>query len=248
VVDLFACEISTLCKATTVADTVRRYVEKLEKGPDPASARASHATAPQFTSQENYFPVFENCTRDLQTLEARVVINITAFYTFMKAVRDSMRMQSGINPPSADLKLRSNKTPVSGCWQEGARNGVYMMFLGLESARLALAELVEFQPENAERSIMVLISELEAYCFLRGQFTDEKDVHRQRLLLRESDYRRVVPELFRAVEAGRSGEKNGTEFPEPELWEPAWRLLPELDRRYREVVLNATKRAFEAAS
>jgi hypothetical protein len=261
VVDLFACEISTLCRVTTIVDTVRRYVDKFEQGPvaEPTSARGAHipvgshtsAAQQQFTSQENYFPVFESCTRDLQTLEARVVINITAFYTFMKTVRDSMRMQAQIGPQPADLKLQSQKAPAAGPGHEATRNLVYLMFLGLESARHALGELVEFQPENAERAIVVLISELEAYRFLRGQFRDEKDTHHQRLLLRDADYRHVVPELRRAVEAGRSSEKNGTESHELQLWEPAWRLLPELDRRYQDAVLNCDgnqKRVFRTAS
>jgi hypothetical protein len=252
VVDLFACEISTLCRVTTIADTVRRYVHKFEQGPpaEPGARGPRVAAAQQFTSQENYFPVFESCTRDLQTLEARVVIDITAFYTFMKAVRDSMRMQAQIGPQPADPKLQSKKTPAAGPWHEAARNLVYMMFLGLESARHALAALVEFQPESAERAIVVLISELEAYRFLRSQFKDEKDVYHQRLQLREADYRYLVPELCRAVEAGRSAEKTGTEPHEPPLWEPAWRLLPELDRRYRDAVLNphCDQRGFSAAS
>jgi len=253
VVDLFACEISTLCRVTTIVDTVRRYVDKFDQGPPPVPTGASGAhspAAPQFTSQENYFPVFESCTRDLQTLEARVVINITAFYTFMKAVRDSMRMQAEIRPQPADRKLPSNGASAFGSWHEAARNLVYMMFLGLESARHALGELVEFQPENAERAIVVLISELEAYRFLRSQFKDKNDVHHQRLRLRDAEYRHVVPELCRAVEAGRSSDNNGTEPDEPKLWEPAWRLLPELDRRYQDAVLNCdgNQRAFSAAS
>jgi|SRR5271168_3462967 len=33
VVDLFACEISTLCRVAAVVDTVRRYVDKFDQGP-----------------------------------------------------------------------------------------------------------------------------------------------------------------------------------------------------------------------
>ena len=90
VIDLFACEISTLCPVATVVDTVRRYAGKFDQAP----TAAAHTTGPRqpphhFSSQENYFPVFETNTRDLQTLEARVVINITEFYTYMMAFRDS---------------------------------------------------------------------------------------------------------------------------------------------------------------
>jgi len=72
---------------------------------------------------------------------------------------------------------------------EALRNLVYLLFLGLESARHAITGLVEFEPEKVERTIVVLISELEAYRFLCGQFTDEQDVRHQRPILRASDYR-----------------------------------------------------------
>jgi hypothetical protein len=112
-----------------------------------------------------------------------------------------------------------------------------MLFLGLESARHAIADLVEFEPEQAERAIVVLISELEAYRFLRGQFVDENDVHYQRITLRESEYRHVVPRLVAEAEAGGASLDIGFEAESDESepaspWEPARRLLPELRRRY----------------
>ena len=90
VVDLFACEISTLCKVATVVDTAHRNVVQFCAGPPPTITKelGTSQAAAHFTSQENYFPVFEANNKYLQKLEARVVINITAFYTYMKAVRD----------------------------------------------------------------------------------------------------------------------------------------------------------------
>jgi hypothetical protein len=242
VVDLFACEISTLCRVATVVDTVRRFVDRFDEGPPAEPAGGPHVPAQQFNSQENYFPVFEGNTRDLQTLEARVVINITAFYTYMKAVRDSMRTLAGIGPQPADLELPSNKAPASGSWHEAARNVVYMLFLGFESARHAIADLVEFEPERAERAIVILISELEAYRFLCNQFADEQDVRHQRLMLRDFEYRDVVPHLCCSVEVGRASEKAieaGLPSHGPRQvsqWEQAARLLPELKRRYQAAV------------
>jgi hypothetical protein len=230
VVDLFACEISTLCRVVTIVDRVSRCVANFNQVPATEPA-GSHVPARQFTSQESYFPVFENNTRDLQTLEARVVVNITAFYTYMKAFRDAQRaLVEIISVPEAER------------WHEAARNVVYTLFLGLESARHAIADLVEFEPEQAERTIVILISELEAYRFLRGQFTDEEDIHYQRIALREPEYRRVVPKLFCLVEANGASERNigvRTESPEPEptsQWEPARRLLRELRRRYEAAI------------
>jgi hypothetical protein len=119
-----------------------------------------------------------------------------------------------------------------------------MMFLGLESARHAIADLVEFEPEEAERTIVILLSELEAYRFLCGQFADEQDVHRQRITLRDADYRDVVPKLCRAVEAGKASEPGmGADAQalgrrRVSQWEPAWRLLPELRKRYEAAIAS----------
>jgi hypothetical protein len=233
VVDLFACEISTLCRVTTVIETVPRLVDRFKQGPPTESAAAIGSRLPaasHFSSQENYFPVFESNSRDLQTLEAKVVINITAFYTFMKAVRDSLRTLAEIRPQPADFES-SHEASAAGPWHEAARNVVYMLFLGLESARLAITDLVEFEPEQAERTIVVLISELEAYGFLRSQFTDEKNVFHQRLMLRLPEYRRLVPELCRCVEAGRAKES-----PKHGPWERASVLLDRLNGLFQDAV------------
>jgi hypothetical protein len=232
VVDLFACEISTLCKVATIVDTVRRYVDRFNQPPaEVAGAGGLHMPAHQFTSQENYFPVFENCTRDLQTLEATVVINITEFYTFMKSVRDSLRTLTETRHQPPDLKAPFNQPPPVGSWHEAARNVVYMMFLGLESARQAVGELVEFEPEQTERTIVILISELEAYSFLISQFKDPEDMRHKRLILREADYRHLVPVLCDSVKAGTIGA--AAESQELRAWERAMQLLPELQRRYQ---------------
>jgi hypothetical protein len=236
VIDLFACEISTLCRVATVVDTARRYAGKFDQPPTAAADTAGSRQPPHhFASQENYFPVFESNTRDLQTLEARVVINITEFYTYMKAFRDYLRTLAEITPqpdeldPSSESLLR---------WHEAVVNVVFMLFLGLESGRHAIADLVEFQPEKAERTIVILISELEAYRFLRSWFTNSEDVRYQRLNLRESDYQRLVPKLISSVEINRAQEKLielETEWDRPSQaskWEPAVRLLPELKTRY----------------
>jgi hypothetical protein len=235
VIDLFACEISTLCRVATVVDTARRYAGKFDQPPTAADTAGPHQPPHHFASQENYFPVFESNTRDLQTLEARVVINITEFYTYMKAFRDYLRTLAEITPQSDELDSSSESLSR---WHEAVVNVVFMLFLGLESGRHAIADLVEFQPEKAERTIVILISELEAYRFLRSWFTNSEDVRYQRLNLRESDYQRLVPKLISSVEINRAQEKLielETEWDCPSQaskWEPAVRLLPELKTRY----------------
>src|SRR5579871_5001103 len=122
IVDLFACEIDTLCRVALVVDSVHRSIEAFQQSlPGRNGAVTSVSPIRHFTSEENYFPVFENNTRDLQALEARVVVNITAFYTYMKAVRDSTRSLRNISAystqPEPRLDMASTPTPS----QEAAR-------------------------------------------------------------------------------------------------------------------------------
>jgi hypothetical protein len=240
VVDLFACEISTLCRVASVVETARRYVDNFDRGPPPQVVRSSRPPIPvnQFTSQESYFPVFENNTRDLQTLEARVVVNITAFYTYMKAVRDSLRALTEITPQAAESQPASNESTIGGRWHDAMLNVIFTLYLGLESARLAVDDLVEYEPEKAERTVVILLSELETYGLLARKYPDKGDAHHERLMLREPIYRNLVPALIRSVEAGRSAVKMCEAETDAEvalrvsLWEPAGRLLLELQRRY----------------
>jgi hypothetical protein len=228
VVDLFACEISTLCRVATVLDVVHRLIERVQ-GPSPvrkpgASAASPSATRP-FVSQEDYFPVFSSNNSDLEPLGARVVINITAFYTYMKALRDSMRVLAAI-PQPGDNDEHAN----SGPWHQTARDVIYLWFLGLESARRSIQDLIEFEPEKAERMIVILISELEAYHFLCSRFVDSNDVHYGRIRLRSTDYHQLVPALIKQVGAGSMAEQ-AVPGKTPD-WLPAQLLLPALGRRY----------------
>ena len=133
VVDLFACEISTLCRVATVLDTVQHLAQRYESAPGPNGGGAGPAAetgTPRFTSQESYFPVFETCTRDLQGAGGRVVINITAFYTYMKAVRDAMLAPWPATPADRAPAAELPPIPVDP-WHEGLRNAVYMLYLSL---------------------------------------------------------------------------------------------------------------------
>jgi hypothetical protein len=244
VVDLFASEISTVCRVITIVGTVDRYIEWFGKNLPSQEAIASESQPTEhhpFTSKENYFPVFENNARDLQSLEARVVINITAFYTYMKVFRDSRRALAGIGAQPNDFR-GSPADQASTRGYEALRNLIYMLFLALESARHAIADLIEFEPEQAECTIVVLISELKAYDFLRHQFLNDKDIRHQRITLRDDAYRKVVPKLVYEVKAGRDSDKSieaGMQSRPPRWtprWEPAWRLIAELERLYESAI------------
>jgi len=93
VVDLFACEIKTLCRVGTIFDVGKRYVamyqSKLEIAENHAAIEgipAAQSAAEPMTdellsrssvSEEHYFPIFDNNSSDLESLEALVVGYIT---------------------------------------------------------------------------------------------------------------------------------------------------------------------------
>lgn len=214
VVDLFACEIASLCRVAAVTEMVPRYIRLFQNGPGGTQTKKCDGDAQaddRFTSQECYFPVFDASVRDLQQLEADVVTNVTAFYTYMKVMRDGLR------------KLKEMRQPSAGDeWHYALCNVIYMQFLGLESGRKAIRDLVEFEPTQAEDICSILLSELVAYGFLRTQFSG--DLRQRRLQSREAEYHRAIPVLWRTVEAG-SGPR----------WEKAKDLAAEVKRLYAEL-------------
>ncbi|MGZ3307977.1 MAG: hypothetical protein ACXU8R_05585 [Xanthobacteraceae bacterium] len=225
IVDLFACEITTLCRVGTIFDVGKRYVDSYEAGPGPV--RASVATD-KFVSQEEYFPVFDNNCRDLQLLEASVVNNITEFYTYMKAMRDSLRKLSEMpTQPAASGPRPAVAADEPDAWHAAMVNVVYLLYLGYESARKAVKDLIEFQPARAERSIVILLTELKCYAFLRKHFKPG-DLRRKRLELRAASYRQDVRDLYNEVKAS-AGHSD-------ELWVQARETLPVLVVRYNEAM------------
>jgi hypothetical protein len=215
VVDLFACEIDTLCRVVTVIDMVRQLVQ----------ARSEKAIPPHFNSQENYFPILDDNSSDLQSLEASVVVNITAFYTFMKTVRDKFRNGGDVQSEEQREDLRTNL--------------IYMLYLGLESGRKAMRDLVEFEPACTERTMVILISELTAYHFLRQRYREREEVHYFRLILRAPVYVRLVQQLDAVLEPHRQTlghvvAASGTErLPNRDVeWSRALLLWPELKARF----------------
>jgi len=226
IVDLFACEMDTICRVLFVVDSVPRAIDAFRRG-TPLPGR-------HFTSQEDYFPVFGSNTKDLQTLEADVVVNITAFYTYVKATRDSTRAFLDLPPSATQPEARPGNEPILSPLQDAARNVIYMMFLGLESARKATAYLVEFEPERVERAMVILLSELEAYRFLLDQFP-EQSILFQRLALRQATYGKIVDGVCNIVKMEKA--KEAAISAEPSKWEPASRLIYQLNVK-RDAVMS----------
>ena len=233
VVDLFACEIATLCRVGAVVDMVQRYIALFERGPQwgsrtpsMANRRPTPATSPR---RKAIFRCSKSSVKDLQALEADVVKHVTAFYTYMKVMRDTLRKLADIKPPAAGGARDDD-------WHRAICNVIYMQFLGLESARKAIKDLVEFEPTQAEDMITVLLSELLAYGFLREQFRG--DLRQRRLEARDETYRRDIPALHRLVMTGQGPQ-----------WEAAKDLSTEMMKRFDRVLVDTpTLRALKAAS
>jgi hypothetical protein len=260
VVDLFACEITTLCRVGTVFDIGKRYVvtyrsnsaaeEKYAVMKHLAAKSAEEKTADSYVSQEEYFPIFENNSSDLQILEALVVAHITEFYTYMKATRDVQRKLASTKPSylaavgdTAPAPIKTSPISTSDAktsdepdrldlWHETLANLIYVLFLGYESARKSVGDLIEFQPTRAEDTIVILLTELECFAFLCDYFKAD-DLRYNRLQLREEDYRKIVPDLISKTKAPHTGNEK--------YWAPAERTIPELEDRFKTVLETLTK-------
>jgi hypothetical protein len=221
VVDLFACEIITLCRVGLTFDIGKHYVEQYTKP----------GTTTPFVSKEDYFPVFDNNSRDLQLLESSVVNNITAFYTYMKATRDSLRKLSLIKlPKSAKTSLATpGENPELEVWQATMFSVIYVLFLSFESGRNAIGELLEYEPRAAENKMVMLITELTLYSFLLEYFErrarpEQDQLWRSRLEVRRLNYEKEVLELCCKVLDNRTNPD----------WVTSLLTVPELKKRYKE--------------
>jgi hypothetical protein len=221
VVDLFASEIGTLCRVGTIFDIGARWV-------DGYAAPEKFSGSGKFVSEEDYFPVFESNSRDLQVLEATVVNYIAEFYSYMKALRDAMRRLAETKPPVPAAPSVQGRDPKSepDAWHAAMLNVIYLVYLAYESARKAVRELVEFQPAKAERLIVILLTELKCYAFLRNHF-DPGDLRYRRLQLRAADYKEEVPEIYRNVMSHEPNDKD---------WLQARETIAELAMRYKEAL------------
>lgn len=212
IVDLFACEITTTCRVIAIAETAPRYVQMYR---DPPSRPLN------FISQEQYSPVFDQNSKDLEVLEARVVERVTEFYTYQKALRDYLRLLGAVERPQDDAER----------WRQGMRNVIYMLFLMLESARRSVDRLVEYEPERAQNTITILLSELVAYGLLCEAFEAEAllrpgyNARAERLRLRKSDYLKHVPTIYWRANSLRDDKE----------WQGAAALIGELNHRYHDV-------------
>jgi hypothetical protein len=250
-VDLFSSEISTLCRVGTIFEVAKSSIKLLDV--KTVTKTKSRKTA-GYIGEEEYFPVFDQNAHDLQVLEASVVENITEFYTYMKAMRDTRRKLAEIEPQNNPPRPETDDP-----WQTTASNVIFVLFLAYESGRLAVDDLVEFQPSKAERTIVALLTELTCYGFLLqffGKHFGEADLRYVRLKLRESEYRdTVAPKVYCNVADGH--KRNDKDWKRAENTVPALKGLymglfgedlAAASERYRAAQLEAARNAMAPRS
>lgn len=251
IVDLFACEITTLCRICTItglADTCIGAFELDTSGdqpPDDGKIKRMREAFSHFDSSETYTPVFDANAKDLQPLSVKVVTNITAYYTFWKATQDAFRKLAHTDPPVLTSVDPANDK--SNPWHQAMLNVVYMQFLAYESARKSVRGLIEFEPNKAENTTMILLSELRAYGFLLKYFSEE-DVRHKRLILRQSRYKDVVEEVYYHSENEYVKYNSNNKF-RKRLWQLAPKDPEELSRDWAKVhgMLDELKKIYERA-
>jgi hypothetical protein len=104
--------------------------------------------------------------------------------------------------------------------------------------------------EQAERTIVVLLSELKAYLFLLKEFADPEEMHARRLNLRWKTYQKLVPRLKCQVKEGlqqaetKLDKAKAVDAPTAEIslrelelriWRGADELVPALEPLEREL-------------
>jgi hypothetical protein len=249
-VDLFACEITTLCRICVINGLANTCIKTFQGRLSRHTAKSKRGTGlePQFMSfdsHEAYTPIFDGNAKELRNLSVKAVINVTAFYTYWKSTRDAFRKVASLADKAA---AEAGREP----WRDAMRNVIYMQFLAAESARKAVRDLIEYEPNRAENEITILLNELPAYKFLLEEFRE--DVRHERLALRQERYLAVVPEVIDRVRKGQAKfealQASAAPFPRrhdvEELrrdWAKAHRMLDSLREVYEESILRVPKKS-----
>jgi hypothetical protein len=184
VADLFAGEISALCRIAAVGEIMHQYAKRYYAGENQPSL-------PNTTT--DYFAVFNNDSKDMEVLDGDVVGAVTQFYANIKVFQDCLHRPVA---PAADAKL---------CRMQQLTT-IYYGFLAFESARLAMAVLIDDCERSEEGILTAMMSELPAYFFLYGELLQQVDDLRwQRIASRLDGYRRLLRAIDQDPPQGKAG-------------------------------------------
>ncbi|GAC1338058.1 MAG: hypothetical protein NVSMB18_03910 [Acetobacteraceae bacterium] len=216
-VDLFACEVSALCRVALIVDFAKSSTSRAQRRDRPeqlAGTTVDPGQGPErrrFVSEEKYTPVYDTNLKALDALDVGTVSRVTEFYTYRKTMMDYLRRAATLDPDTRE-------------WWHAMTGMIYMQYLMYEAARHAVKHLIEFDPDREESIVNILCSEIVLYAFLiRCCQGDGTDYRFERLKLRRSEY---------AVEYGAI-LKRVQDHPYP-TWNRARTTARELSRRYDE--------------
>lgn len=184
VADLFAGEIGALCRIAAVGEIMRQFAKRYYAGENQPSP-------PNTTT--DYFAVFNNNSKDMEVLDGDVVGAVTQFYGNIKVFQDCLHRPA---PPAADAKLYRTQQLTT----------IYYGFLAFESARLAMAVLIDDRERCEEGILTAMMSELPAYSFLYGElFQQLDDLRWHRIASRLDGYRRLLGAIDENPPHGKAG-------------------------------------------
>lgn len=221
-VDLFACEIGSICRVGLVTNFAEKSILMHKE-----FGKEQTRTPTTIDVRESYTPVYDKGASDLQSLDTNSVTAITAFYTYRKTMMDYLR---------ATLAA-----PTGALAQERQQQMIYMQFLMYENARIALQELAEFEPERAQHLVTIYCSELPLFTFLIRRYRGDRQSHflYKRLRLRIADYDKNVQALLdRLKDIPRHSA--GKDAPDS-AWIKAQTTAAELEHRFLDFQLHTRK-------
>jgi hypothetical protein len=80
VIDLFASEISAICRMSLIADFASSQVRTARREHEGLAQGAEADNSIKFTSEEHYTPVYDGNLSDLEPLNVNVISTVTEFY------------------------------------------------------------------------------------------------------------------------------------------------------------------------
>jgi hypothetical protein len=208
-IDLFASEISTICRTWLVIDFAGREVDLADKIIDPAAekdqedhvlpgGRAAENLPEkpvQISTADAYTPVHDKQLPDLAQFDVGIVTAVTEFYNYREAMIDYWRSRAGATR-AKDLQYLE-------------RQMLYMLYLACEAARIAIGRLIEYEPDKAESIVNILCTEMAAYCYLLRAYDDE-DFRGARLRLRLKRYGDIIDGLEAKMKPDEQWERART--------------------------------------
>jgi hypothetical protein len=240
IVDLFACEIAAICRVYAVVRMAPalidgyRQIQRLLDASDPQQPTPIRLPVDFSKTRmtESYTPVMDHAVGELQVLDAEVVTSVTAFYTYRRAMLDYM-LRAGSEAPDGEAD--------HGCamrWKNYLHQVIYMLFLSLESARHALDDLIEYEPNHAESAINILMSELLTWNLLLSiAHSSRDDTLHARLAMRYEGYCEAYRKCYHKAMLGSEYDKDNGDRP----WLPARTTAPKLKELF-DIVSEEAKR------